>query len=103
MNKRKTLKKRARPWDGWSKLAPNQKERKEMMYVCGKKCFLGPKLSFPICRKKTCKIDKKGIWSAYIRAAQWDKRRGNFKGALPYSKVKKRAKDTLKKLKKVSF
>ena len=97
MNKRKTFKKRKNPWKGWHKLAPNQKERKNMMYECGNKCFLGPKLSFPICKKKTCKIHRKGIWSAYIRSAQWENRRGNIKGALPYSKVKRRAKLALKK------
>ena len=97
MNKRKTLKKRKNPWDGWHKLSPNLNERKDMMYKCGNKCFLGPKLSFPICRKKTCKIERKGVWSAYIRAAQWEKRRGHIEGALPYSKVKKRAKRYLKK------
>ncbi len=35
------------------------------------KCFLGPKLSFPVCAKKTCNVSKKGAWAAYIRARQW--------------------------------
>ena len=35
------------------------------------KCFLGPKLSFPVCAKGTCKVNKRGAWSAYIRARQW--------------------------------
>jgi len=95
MNKRKTLKKRKKPWTGWSKLAPNKKERKDMLYECGKRCFLGPKLSFPICRKKTCKVERKGIWSAYIRASQWEKTRKHIKGALPYTRIKKRAKNML--------
>ena len=84
------------PWGQWSKLAPNQSQRKEMLYKCGKKCFLGPQLSFPICAKGTCKINKKGVWAAYIRAAQWEKKRGHIKGALPYEKVKKSIKKLLK-------
>ncbi len=80
------------PWAGWSKLSPNQSQRKEMLYKCGKKCFLGPRLSFPICNKGTCKINKKGIWAAYIRSAQWEnKKRGQ------YSKVKKKASELLNK------
>jgi len=62
------------PWKGWNKLSPNKTQRKEMMYKCGKKCFLGPKLSFPVCAKGTCKIDRKGLHSAYIRAVQWGKK-----------------------------
>ena len=93
---RKTRKTKKTPWTGWSKLAPNQSQRKEMLYKCGKKCFLGPRLSFPICNKRTCKINKKGIWAAYIRSAQWDKRRGHIKGALPYSRIKTRARKILK-------
>jgi hypothetical protein len=38
---------------------------------CGKKCFLGSKKSFPICKKKTCKISRKGVYAAYIRAKEW--------------------------------
>lgn len=56
------------PWAGWSKLAPSAKERTTMKRKCGKKCFLGPDKSFPICAKNTCKINQKGIYAAYIRA-----------------------------------
>lgn len=59
-------------WNGWAKLAPTTtKERNNMMKHCGKKCFLGTKKTFPICNKKTCKINRKGIQSAFIRAMQW--------------------------------
>ena len=51
------------------------------MKKCGKKCFLGPKKSFPICTKNTCKINKKGVYSAYIRARQYK-----------YNKISKKAK-----------
>ena len=42
-----------------------------MLKRCGKKCFLGPNKSFPICKKNTCKISKKGLQSAYNRARQY--------------------------------
>jgi hypothetical protein len=56
---------------GWASLSPVMRERKTMKSLCGKKCFLGPKLSFPICNKGTCKINKKGVQSAYNRARQY--------------------------------
>jgi hypothetical protein len=58
------------PWKGWSKQAPNQKQRTLMLKKCGKKCFLGKATSYPICKKNTCKISKKGVWAAYIRSRQ---------------------------------
>ena len=63
------------PWAGWGKLAPKGRERTTMYRKCGKKCFLGPNLSFPICAKGTCRKNKRGIMSAYIRAKQWGKPR----------------------------
>ena len=42
-----------------------------MLKQCGKKCFLGPKKTFPICIKNTCKISSKGLHAAYIRARQY--------------------------------
>jgi hypothetical protein len=42
-----------------------------MLKKCGKKCFLGPKKSFPICKKNTCKVSKKGVYAAYVRARQY--------------------------------
>ena len=63
-----------KPWDGWRDEKPkNQTERKTMRRRCGKKCFLGPKLSYPVCKRKTCRVSKKGLWSAYIRGKQWSK------------------------------
>lgn len=56
---------------GWSKQQPNKHQRTVMMKKCGKKCFLGSKKSFPICTKNTCTINKKGIYSAYIRAKEY--------------------------------
>jgi|TARA_B110000093_G_scaffold138376_1_gene148469 hypothetical protein len=74
------------PWAGWGKLDPKGAQRTRMYKKCGKKCFLGTKTSgdkqhpnFPICAKKTCKVNKKGIWAAYIRAKQWGKPRKSYK------------------------
>jgi hypothetical protein len=57
-----------------------------MYKKCGKKCFLGAKTrgdkkhpNFPICVKNTCKVSKKGIWAAYIRAKEWGNPRKSYK------------------------
>lgn len=55
----------------WSKYAPKSYQRTIMLQKCGKKCFLGPKKSFPICSKNTCKINKAGVHAAYVRAKQY--------------------------------
>ena len=59
------------PWSGWSKEKPGFKQRTVMFKKCGKKCFLGSKKSFPICKKNTCKVSKKGVYAAYVRARQY--------------------------------
>ena len=56
---------------GWKKQQPGTHNRTVMMRKCGKKCFLGPNQSFPICKKNTCKISSKGVYAAYIRARQY--------------------------------
>ena len=62
---------RTTKWAGWKRVKPSIRERTIMKKNCGKKCFLGPNKSFPICNKGTCKINKKGVWAAYIRAREW--------------------------------
>ena len=62
------------PWKGWSKLAPSTHQRTVMLKNCGKKCFLGKKKKYPICKKNTCKISKKGVWAAYVRSREMHKR-----------------------------
>ena len=59
-------------WKGWKKEQPSHKERTTMLSRCGQRCFLGKKKSFPICTKNTCSINKKGVYSAYIRARRKD-------------------------------
>jgi len=72
---------------GWSKQSPNTKQRNVMMKKCGKKCFLGSKTSFPICTKNSCKVNKKGIYSAYIRAKEY----ASIKGTRKYKNIAKKA------------
>jgi hypothetical protein len=76
---------------GWSKQQPNRHQRTLMLHKCGRKCFLGSNKSFPICSKNTCKINKKGIQSAYMRAKQYM----SIKGTRKYSKIAKKAKQML--------
>jgi len=67
------------PWTGWNKLAPSAKQRTAMKHTCGKKCFLGPNKSFPICAKRTCKIHPKGVYAVYIRARAYRNKHPKYK------------------------
>lgn len=51
--------------------APLGRQRTRMLKRCGKRCFLGSKKSFPICKKNTCKIMRQGVQAAYVRARQY--------------------------------
>jgi len=59
---------------GWKNQKPRYHQRTIMLKRCGKKCFLGPRKSYPICTKNTCKINPKGVYSAYIRSKQFHKK-----------------------------
>jgi hypothetical protein len=72
---------------GWKNEKPSSHQRTIMMNQCGKKCFLGPKKSFPICTKNTCKINQKGIHAAYIRAREYS----TIKGTKKYKNIAKKA------------
>ena len=65
------FKRKSVPRKGWSKEKPSQRERTVMRKKCGSKCFLGPGTSFPICKKHTCSVSKKGVSAAYVRAREW--------------------------------
>jgi hypothetical protein len=56
---------------GWKKQQPGTHQRTVMLQKCGKKCFLGPNKSFPICKKNTCKVSSQGVYAAYIRAREY--------------------------------
>jgi hypothetical protein len=60
-----------------------------MLENCGKRCFLWSNKSFPICKRKTCKISKKGVYAAYVRARQYRKKSSR------YYKIAKKAKTLL--------
>jgi hypothetical protein len=72
---------------GWKKEKPGFHQRTQMLAKCGKKCFLGPNKSFPICKKNTCKISKKGVYSAYIRAQQYHRKNISQKAKKLLSKL----------------
>lgn len=59
---------------GWKYEKPGYHQKTVMLRRCGKKCFLGPNKSFPICKKNTCKVSTKGVYSAYIRAQQYHRK-----------------------------
>jgi hypothetical protein len=80
------------PWKGWSKQKPTTHQR-TVMLKCGKKCFLGPNKSFPICTKNTCKINKKGVYAAYIRAREYT----TIKGTKKYKQIANKALKILNK------
>uniref|UniRef100_A0A6C0C3N5 Uncharacterized protein n=1 Tax=viral metagenome TaxID=1070528 RepID=A0A6C0C3N5_9ZZZZ len=96
------------PWAGWGKKKPSSRQRTVMYKNCGKKCFLGPTRrphpSFPICIKKTCRVNTKGVYAAYIRARQWGKKPSQYKGKSrptmrrsTYTSVARKAKRILKR------
>jgi hypothetical protein len=62
------------PWRGWKSEKPGLHQKTVMMKKCGNKCFLGPNKSFPVCKKNTCKISKKGVYAAYVRARQYHRK-----------------------------
>ena len=43
---------------------PKGYERTVMLRDCGRKCFLGPDKSFPICARGTCKVNDKGLYAS---------------------------------------
>lgn len=72
---------------GWSKAKPGTHQRTLMLKKCGKRCFLGPNKTFPICKKNTCKIDKRGLHAAYNRAKEYK----TIKGSRKYSNIANKA------------
>ena len=103
--RRRDTRRRRMPWAGWAREAPKGHERTVMLRDCGRKCFLGPRKSFPICTKGTCKVNSKGVYSAFIRARQWGKKPSSYKGkARPtmkqwrYKKIAREANDMLRRM-----
>ena len=81
---------------GWSKENPGYHQRTIMMKKCGNKCFLGPKKTFPICTKNTCRVNHKGVHAAYIRAREYEtitktKHTGCSRCSKKYKEIAKKA------------
>lgn len=100
----------------WSASAPKSVgDRAAVLKKCGRKCFLGPGKSFPICARLggaggaagagTCKIDRHGVQAAYSRAREWASITARKKGTSvkaarahrKYTAIAKRAKTLLKR------
>ena len=79
------------PWAGWKNEKPGFHQKTVMLKKCGKKCFLGPNKSFPICKKNTCTKSRKGIYAAYVRSMQYSSKNKT------YRKIASRAKKMLQK------
>lgn len=56
---------------GWQREKPSFHQRTVMLKRCGRKCFLGTRKSFPICKKNTCTVSSRGVYAAYMRARQY--------------------------------
>lgn len=80
---------------GWKDQQPGYHDRTVMMERCGKSCFLGPNKSFPICSRNTCKINRKGVYSAYMRAEEYKTLRNQDK----YRRISAKARRMLGKKK----
>ena len=75
------------PWKHWKQEKPGYHQKTIMLKKCGKKCFLGPNKTFPICKKNTCKVSRKGVYAAYVRAQEYK----TLKGTQKYSKISSKA------------
>ena len=82
------------PWSNWSNENPGYHEKTVMMQKCGKKCFLGPRKTFPICKRNTCKRSRGGIYAAFVRAMEYMTLR---KGTQKYGRIATKAKRLLHK------
>ena len=100
----------------WSRDAPNTVgERSAVLSKCGRRCFLGPSKTFPVCARLgsgagsgTCKVDRRGVLAAYIRAREWasitarkkGSKRADARSHRKYTAIARRAKSILSKMKK---
>ena len=82
----------------WRTQKPSYHQKTIMLKNCGKKCFLGTKKSFPICSKNTCKINRKGIHAAYVRAREYESITGTrSKRCKKYKEIARKAYNMLYK------
>jgi len=81
------------PWANWKNEKPGYHEKTVMFEKCGKKCFLGPRKTFPICSRNTCKVNTRGVYAAYVRAQEYKTLRKNTK---KYRNISKKAQQILR-------
>ena len=103
----------------WSASSPKSVgDRSAVLKKCGRRCFLGPGKSFPVCARLggaggasgagTCKIDRHGVQAAYSRAREWAAITARKKGSSSkaaaahrkYTAIARRAKSLLSRIKK---
>ena len=95
-SKRKTVKKTTKP-KFWRDMKPSKKGRKTYKKKYGSRCFLLPsQLKYPICDKKTGKMNCKGLLSANYRAALSIRRKLKPK-TYSYRKITQKARKLAKK------
>jgi hypothetical protein len=70
-SKNKTQKAGKSPLKGWKNEKPGTHQKTEMLKKCGRKCFLERGKGYPICKKNTCKVSKKGVYAAFVRGRQY--------------------------------
>jgi len=90
---------------GWAKQQPGYHDRTVMFKTCGQTCFLGPRKTFPICTRNTCKVNRKGLYAAYIRAEEYKTLSGlgktkKDKGNSKYYRISSKARTLLAKTRK---
>jgi hypothetical protein len=83
---------RNNPVKGWKREKPGFHQKTVMLKKCGRKCFLGPGKSFPICKKNTCRVSSHGVYAAYMRSRQYRNK------SRKYVNISKRAEKMLVKI-----
>lgn len=96
-SKRKTVKKKTIKPKFWRDMKPSKKGRKTYKKKYGSRCFLLPsQLKYPVCDKKTGKMNCKGLLSANYRAALSIRRKLKPK-TYSYRKITQKARKLAKK------
>ena len=95
--KRKSVKKKKKSPKFWRDMKPSKKGRKTYKKKYGSRCFLLPsQLKYPVCDKKTGKMNCKGLLAAHYRASLSIRRKLKPK-TYSYRKITKKAKKLAKK------
>jgi len=96
-SKRKTVKKKTIKPKFWRDMKPSKKGRKTYKKKYGSRCFLLPsQLKYPVCDKKTGKMNCKGLLAANYRAALSIRRKLKPK-TYSYRKITQKARKLAKK------